>query len=106
MLNNEYSIETIFQVFRSPYVNVIDLGAWCVLQSCMEKQHFGKQCTVNALLHTVADTWNNRHLDEMITKVFICLKKSLALIVKAKGKNDLVEKNEARILRILTYQLT
>ena len=91
MLRNEYNVETIFQIPRSPYTNVLDLGAWCALQSRVEKQHFGKRCEVNALSHTVMDTWNNGHLDEMITKVFLRLKKVLVLIVEANGKNDLVE---------------
>ena len=47
---------------------------------------------MNALSNTVMDTWNNGHLEEMITKVLLCLKRVLLLIIEANGKNDLVEK--------------
>ena len=33
MLKEKYNIKTIFQVPRSPYTNVLDLGVWCSLQS-------------------------------------------------------------------------
>ena len=91
MLNDKFNIETIFQVPRSPYTNVLDLGAWCALQSRVENQHFGKRCEVQFLSNTVMQTWNNGHLDFMIEKVFKRLQKVLVLIVEAKGKNDLVE---------------
>lgn len=38
MLSKKYNIETIFQVPRSPYTNVLDLRVWYALQSRVEKK--------------------------------------------------------------------
>ena len=42
MLKTEYNIEIIFQVPRSPYTNLLDLGVWCSLQSEVETAHHMK----------------------------------------------------------------
>ena len=106
MLDEKYNITTIFQIPRSPYTNVLDLGVWCSLQARVEKTHFNKRCEVNALSRSVYDTWNHGHLDDMITRVFDRLRNVLVLICEAKGKNDLVEQNEVKILRSSTYPST
>ena len=90
-LKEDWNVETIFQVPRSPYTNVLDLGVWCSLQARVEDKHFGKRCEVQALARSVEETWANGHLDKVIEKVFERLQKVLVLIAEAKGKNDLVE---------------
>ena len=90
-LKNDWNVKTIFQIPRSPYTNVLDLGVWCSLQSRVEKEHFGKRCEVNALASSVTNAWTNGTLDKMITSVFKRLRRVLVLIIEAKGKNDLVE---------------
>lgn len=90
-LETNYAIEVIFQVPRSPYTNVLDLGVWCCLQAAVEKTHYMRRCEVNALVASVMETWENGHLDESISKVFSRLKIVLHLIHEAKGRNDLVE---------------
>ena len=56
VLKNKFDIEIIFQVPRSPYTNVLDLGVWCALQARVEKERFDKRYEVNALSNTVEDT--------------------------------------------------
>ena len=41
-LRDNWNVETIFQIPRSPYTNVLDLGVWCSLQARVEDEHFGK----------------------------------------------------------------
>ena len=81
MLKEIYNIKTIFQVPRSPYTNILDLGVWASLQEKIKKEHFGKRCEVNALTRSVLDTWNHDYLDDMITKFFKILRSVLVLIV-------------------------
>ena len=90
-LKQEYNIEVVFQVPRSPYTNVLDLGVWCALQAAVERTHFMRRAEVNALVQSVNDTWDNGHLDRTIEKVFQRLQKVLVLVVRDNGKNNLVE---------------
>ena len=62
----------------------------------MEKQHFGKRCEVKALANSVITTWEKGELNDTIASVFKRLKRVLALIIEAKGKNDLVEKKRGK----------
>ena len=101
MLKDKYNIETIFQVPRSPYTNVLDLGVWCSLQARVKKEHYMKRCEVNALTRSVMETWNHGHLDDMITRVFDRLRNVLVLIAEAKGKNDLVETKRGKNFYLL-----
>ena len=101
MLDEKYNVKTIFQVPRSPYTNVLDLGVWCSLQLRVENMHYMKRCEVNALARLVKDTWDNGHLDDMNTRVFNRLRNFLVLINEAKGKNDLVEEKRGKKFRNL-----
>ena len=96
MLEEKYNVKTIFQIPRSPYTNVLDLGVWCSLQAKVEKEHFGKRCEVKALANLVITTWEKGELNATITSVFKRLKRVLALIIEAKGKNDLVEEKRGK----------
>ena len=90
-LLDKYNIEIIFQVPRSPYTNVLDLGVWSALQAAVERQHYLKRCTTNALVNSVMETWTEGQLDHTITKTFDRLKPVLCNVLEAKGGNDLVE---------------
>ena len=90
-LLDDYNIEIIFQIPRSPYTNVLDLGVWMSLQAAVERQHYLKRCNADALVNSVMKTWNEGHLDHSITKVFNRIKPVLCNILEAKGGNDLVE---------------
>ena len=97
MLEEKYNLKTIFQIPRSPYTNVLDLGEWSSIQAKVEKEHFGKRYEVKALANSLMDTWEKGDLNDTITSVFKQLKRVLAFIIEAKEKNNLVEeKNEER----------
>ena len=86
-----YNIEIIFQIPRSPFTNVLDLGVWMSLQSIVERKHFLKRSTTLALTNTVMETWNSSDLNDMLHKVFNRLKVVLCNILRDNGGNDKVE---------------
>ena len=73
-LQEKFNIQLVFQVPRTPYSNVLDLGVWCGLQAAVEKTHFMRRCEVNVLVRSVYETWEKGKLNELITKVFNRLK--------------------------------
>ena len=81
-LLSKYKIKIIFQVPRSPFTNVLDLGVWMSLQAMIEKSHHMRRCEVGALVHSVNDTWENGKLDGSITNVFNRIHKVLCLVVE------------------------
>ena len=87
----DFNIKLVFQVPRTPYSNVLDLGIWCGLQAAVEKTHYMRCCAVEALVRSVYETWEKGELNEVITKVFNRLKKVLVLIIEGDGGNELVE---------------
>ena len=93
MLVNKYNIEIIFQIPRSPYTNVLDLGVWMSIQSIVERRHYLKRATSKALVNTVNDTWNSSNLDIVLSRVFNRLKVVLCNILRDEGGNNLVEEN-------------
>ena len=90
-LLDNYNIEIIFQIPRSPYTNVLDLGVWMSLQAQVERQDYLKRCNADALVNFVMKSWEDGNLDHSITKVFLRLKPVLCNILEANGSNDLVE---------------
>ena len=91
LLRDVYNINIIHQIPRSPFTNVLDLGVWVSLQARVEKKHFMKRCSVDALVNTVNRTWLNDSLNTSIKNVFLRLEKVLYLISEEDGANDLVE---------------
>ena len=90
-LEDEYNIEIIHQIPRSPYTNVLDLGVWMSLQAAVERQHYLKRCNADALVKSVMPTWREGNLDHSISKVFQRIKPVLCNIMEANGGNDFVE---------------
>ena len=43
MLIEKYNIHILFQIPRSPYTNVLDLGVWMALQAAVEHDHYLKK---------------------------------------------------------------
>ena len=70
-LCTNYNVEIIFQVPRSPYTNVLDLGVWMSLQSIVERRRFLRRCTTLSLVNTVMETWESSSLDQMRINVFL-----------------------------------
>ena len=69
----------------------MDLGVWISLQSIVERKHFLKRSTTQALTNTVMDTWQSTDLNNMLTNVFARLKVVLCNILRGNGGNDKVE---------------
>ena len=97
-LQENFNIQLVFQVPRTPYSNVLDLGVWCGLQAAVEKTHFMRRCEVNVLVRSVYETWEKGKLNELITKVFNRLKNVLVLIVEGNGGNELVESKRGKTI--------
>ena len=96
MMMNEFNVEIIFQVARSPYLNLLDLGVWCSLQAKVEKEHDGNLYNAEALDRSVKRAWTQSELDLVIRKVNIRLLKVFGLIEQARGSGCLVEKERGR----------
>lgn len=69
-LRTRFNITTIFQVPRSPFTNVLDLGVWTSLQSTVGREQLLKRCMMKALENTVILTWNSTNLNQMMINVF------------------------------------
>ena len=92
-LLTSYNVEIIFQIPRSPFTNVLDLGVWMSLQAVVERKHFLRRSTTAALENTVMQTWNSTDLNQVLTNVFGRLRVVLCNILKGKGGNTLVEED-------------
>ena len=88
----DFNIKPIFQVPRTPYSNVLDLGIWCGLQAAVEKTHYMRRCAVDTPVRSVYESWEKGELNEVITKVFNRLKIVPVLIIEDDGGNELVER--------------
>ena len=69
-LKKDYKIEIIWQVPRSPHTNVLGLGYWMSLQSRVERVHFGRRCSTEALVKSVKDAWTDPSYVCILIKVF------------------------------------
>ena len=61
------------------------------IQARVERRHFLKRCTTQALHNSVMDVWNTNDLDQVLIKVFDKLKVVFCNILRSNGGNDLVE---------------
>lgn len=89
-LLDTYNIEEIRQVPRSLFTNVLDLRVCAALQAVVEKC-FMRRCSVNTLVDSVIEIWNDSSLDRVISNVFTRLQIAVCLINTGDGGNDLVE---------------
>ena len=100
MLKDKYNVIVVFQVPRSPYTNLLDLGVWCSLQSKVEKEHKEKRNDATALAKSVYDTWNNYNkLQDVIGRVWGRLRNVLVLVKEGNGGNDKVETKRGKEFR-------
>ena len=56
----DINIKFVFQVPRTPYQNVLDIGIWCGLQAAVEKTHYIRRCDVDSLVRLVYESWEKR----------------------------------------------
>jgi len=89
-LLEQFNVQILHQVPRSPEVNALDLGLWMSLQSRVEKQHYDKTSDADTLAKTVDEAWNDLPI-RTITNVFNRIPVVQNLIIEHQGENDLVE---------------
>jgi hypothetical protein len=91
ILKEEFNIEIVHQVPRSPETNCLDLGIWCCLQWAVDKLMRGRRGDVYALNKGVYEAWNTTNLEGAFSNVWKRLGRVLHLIEEDNGGNDLVE---------------
>ena len=64
--DKNFNIKPVFQVSRTPYPNVLDIGIWCGLHATVKKTHYMRCCAVEALVRPVYETWEKGELNEVI----------------------------------------
>ena len=80
---------------RSSFTNVLDLGILMCLQAKVERMHFLKFSTTDALVDSLHIVWKSTDIDLQMTKVFDKLIVVLCNILRGNGSNDLVEGNRS-----------
>jgi hypothetical protein len=97
-LLEQYNIEIIHQVARSPEANVLDLGLWRSIQSWVEEKHKNKATLVDALAASVIEAWH--HLPgETNFNVFGKVPQVLWIIIEDDGRNNRVEERRGHCCR-------
>lgn len=99
---NEFNIEIIWQVPRSPETNMLDLGVWMSIQTAVSKVHIGRRCQHDALALSVEDAWNSYLSANAFRNVYNRLRVVLSCIVEARGDNHLVESKRGKLFRDAT----
>ena len=59
-LLNDYNVEIVWQIPRSPETNMLDLGVWMSIQRAVEKQHYGRRYHHDALAASVEEAWSTK----------------------------------------------
>ena len=94
ILKTQYNVEVEWQVPHSPETNMLDLGAWIVLQSKFEFHHKRRVMFKDVLAKSVEYCWYSREMSgKILNKIHERWKLVLKLIVAGKGTNNLVEKH-------------
>ena len=62
---------------RLPYIKALDLRFWAALHAAVEKQHYIQNHNVNSLVNSVNEKCSIGKLDDIISKVILCLEKVL-----------------------------
>jgi hypothetical protein len=103
MLKDEYNIEIIHQVPRSPETNLLDLGIWRSIQAAVEKEHVKKTYDPESLARSVERAWDKRLNPIAFSRVADRLLKVLDLIVEDDGDNNLVESQRGKLFSDPVY---
>lgn len=89
-LKEHYNVILLWQAPRSPDSNLLDLGIWCGLQSCVEKMHRKKtKSAANALARTIEAAWHSYDSFESFKNVYERWQKVLRLTINSNGDNAL-----------------
>jgi hypothetical protein len=102
ILLNEYNVEVVWQVPRSPETNMLDLGVWMSIQAAVTRVHHMRRCHHDALAQSVVDAWNYYLSPDAFKNVHKRLQVVLSCIVEDKGDNSLVETKRGKLFRDAT----
>jgi hypothetical protein len=91
ILKSKFNIIVEWQVANSPETNLLDLGFWATVQSCVEKLHKFKRMDPDSLSRSVRDAWFGMDTMDKLDRIYKRWEHVLSLIEKGKGTNDLVE---------------
>lgn len=95
----EYNVEIVWQVPRSPETNLLDLGIWMSIQSAVTRVHQLRRCQADALAKSVKEAWEKNLSETAFTNVFNKLVVVLKSIVQDEGGNAFVEENRGKLFR-------
>jgi hypothetical protein len=102
LLWDEYKVEVIWQVPRSPETNMLDLGIWMSIQAAVTRVHHKRRCHPDALARSVQDAWDNYLSPNAFKNVHGRLRIVLQCIVDDAGGNTLVESKRGKLFRDAT----
>ena len=101
-LLDDFNVEVVWQVPRSPETNMLDLGVWMSVQAAVTRVHHMRRCHHDALAQSVEDAWNGYLSPEAFKNVYRRLRVVLSCIVDDKGGNSLVESKHGKLFRDAT----
>jgi len=96
VLKEEYNIQIVHQIPRSPETNVLDIGMWCCLQWAVDSIMRGHQGNIHALNKDIYDVWQSKALSMPFSSVWKRLGRVLHLIKEDNGGNELVEQKRGK----------
>ena len=95
ILQKEYNVIVDWQVANSPESNMLDLGAWMLMQSCVEMLHNNKVMEENVLTSGIRNAIF--HLDwGVLQRIYDRWVKVLDLMLLGNGSNKLVETHQGK----------
>jgi hypothetical protein len=100
-LEKKYNVKVIWQVPNLLETSLLDLGVWCTVQSVVVELHRHRVMQPDSLAGSVEEAWLEFN-SKKISKVHDRWLKVLCLIIKDKGKNDLVESDRGLTKPVIT----
>jgi hypothetical protein len=98
LLENDYNVICVHQHPRSPETNMLDLGVWMALQNVVERLHYKKRHSPDALARSVNNALRELQ-DVKLSNVFRRWKFVLDLIIEDEGDNLKVESKRGKLFR-------
>jgi hypothetical protein len=102
ILLDQFNVQVVWQVPRSPETNMLDLGIWMSIQAAVTRVHHMRRCHHDALAKSVMDAWNGYLSPQAFTNVHRRLRVVLSCIVEDEGGNSLVEMKRGKLFRDAT----
>jgi len=102
ILRDQFNVQIVWQVPRSPETNMLDLGIWMSIQAAVTRVHHMRRCHHEALAKSVVDAWNGYLSPQAFKNVHARLRVVLSCIVEDQGGNSLVETKRGKLFRDAT----